>query len=157
MANLEPRRRFRFGVRTLLVAFVLLALGLTFVPKAYHRFYSVPLADSVASFNERFEWLYDDNSEPVLTEREVVDAIRAQLPKFVGPDEAKKELARIARTRMLPIDASLNATSAYRAENPSRNRLLWIELELILPDDTAFEFQIRRAGQRVTTTSNISP
>jgi hypothetical protein len=110
----------------------------------------VPLADSVASFNERFKWLYHDKSEPVLTEKEVVDAIQSQLPKLVAPDEAKRELARIARTRMLPIDASLNATSAYRANNPNRNRLLRIELELILPDDTAFEFQIRRGSGRST-------
>jgi hypothetical protein len=110
MSSALATSRFRFDVKTMLVIVALLALGLTFAPRIYEWYWSVPLADAVDELNSRYDWLYTEKGEPVLTEQEVISAIQSKLPTLFSR-ELKEIFSRIVRTHRLPHNASLKVST----------------------------------------------
>lgn len=107
------KSRVRFSLRLVLIAFVLLAIGLTAGIKFYNWYFSVPLADAVNEFNRRHAM-----SVNITWEDELSDSIRRQLPTLESSDEVKNILARIAETRTLPPQAFLDVSTDEWGLNP---------------------------------------
>jgi hypothetical protein len=80
--KIDSKGRLRFGLRFLLAAVAVAALLLGGGRELYYWYFSVPLADAVASFNLRAADDPVGKLEPPLTEDEIVSSIQSQLPEL---------------------------------------------------------------------------
>jgi hypothetical protein len=99
-----------------LISFLLVALGLTFAPRFYQWYYSVPLIDAVKEFNANnlrvgIRGLAVPMPVPFLSDGEVVASISTQLLTLNAPDKVEAILAEIERTHLLPYNAKLSLST----------------------------------------------
>ena len=138
--------RFRFSVRSLLYAVVLLALLLTFGPRIYEWYYagpSDPLGDAVASFNARYKDDPIGGYETPVTEAEIIASIRSQLPNLPASGQVKSIYSDIVRTRRLPRDVSLSVIPGWVLSDGTHHTVWWIDLYVPTGKNSGFTLRIR--------------
>jgi hypothetical protein len=146
------KRRFRFGVRSLLYAVAALALLLTFGQRVYQWYYAIPrvlVAEAVAKFNARFAHDAVGKHEPQITESEIVAAIRSQIPSLPASDAVKAIFSEITNTGLLPHDASLDAMSGWTLKDGTNYTVWWINLDVKTGEGSGFSLRIRENNEPV--------
>jgi hypothetical protein len=132
--------RFRFRIRTLLVAFLLLALLLTAGPVVYFRVTTLPLGRAVAGLNANIaDSLGKSGSGNAwLTEAQVLQQMRQVLAASDASSEVKQYLARLLESERLPRSANFLVT-AY--ENSATKKLVVTDIHvmLFLPEDRTYK------------------
>lgn len=146
----NKKRRFRFSLAFVLVVFAVTAVLLTFGRTAYDWYSTIPtipLADVVASFNSRSASDPVGQHESPLTEQEIVDAIRLQLPNLRASNQVKAILSKIASTKQLPHDARVYAMSGWTLRDGTHYTVWWINLDVKVGSNSGFGLRIRENNQ----------
>jgi len=138
---------FRFGLRSLFYAILVLAILLTLGLKINDWYHTVPLADEVVFFNVRSSDNSVGKNEPPITEAEIVASIRAQLPNLSANSEIKAIYANIVRTKRLPYDASLNAIPGWVVKDGTSYTVWWINLDVRTGGNSGYGLRIRENNQ----------
>ena len=131
----------RFGISTLLLAVALVAILMGH--SLYEWYTSTPLSDSVAAFNATASDHPVGRHEPPITEKEIVSAIRSQLPTLRASDQVKAIYTRIAQTRRLPRGASLSSIDGYSPSSGEDYTVWWINLSVVTGPQFQFSLRIR--------------
>jgi hypothetical protein len=135
-------KRPQFSLRVVFLLVTILALLLWLVPIAYDSWTAVPtraLEDAVDQFN--IDASLDDIGalEPPLTVKEVLAAIRADLPT----PNARTVFTRIVKTQQIPTTASLNFTTGYDSGSGSPHKVWWINLNVMTGKNTGYTLRVR--------------
>jgi hypothetical protein len=142
----DTNRRFRFNLKSMLLAMVALAVLLTLGAKIYEWYYAgptLPLADAVASFNAQYTNDPIGKFEPPLTETEIIASIRSQLPGLQASDQVKSVYAEIVRKKRVPQGASLNSMPGYDLGNGQSYTVWWINLDVPTGKNSGYGLRIR--------------
>jgi hypothetical protein len=145
-AAFVKKRRFRFGLKVLLLAVFVFAILLTAGMSLYNWYYTVPtvpLADAVGAFNSRYAGDAVGKYEPLLTEAEILAAIRAQLRTLPASKQVVAAYSTIARTRRIPQDASLHAIPRFQLKDGTEFTVWWINLDVTTGKNSGYALRIR--------------
>ncbi|MDA8564177.1 hypothetical protein N9L06_06990, partial [Mariniblastus sp.] len=145
----KPQNRIRFGLRTLVLAVGLVAVATWFVRIAYEWQTTIPLAESVATFNETASKDRVGMHEPPITEDEIFTAIKSALPNIKASDQVKAIYSRIVRTRRLPNSSSLNSISGYSPVSGENQQVWWINLDVMTEPSSGYALRIRETSNPV--------
>lgn len=124
---------FRFKLRSLLYAVVVLALLLSFGTIVFEWYFAVPtflLADEVAAFNSRAMGDPVGQYEPRITDAEIVAVIQAQLPNLLASKEVKTIYSDIVRTRRIPQGSHLHSMPGWTLATGQHYTVWWINLSV---------------------------
>lgn len=137
MENKGARSRFRFGIRSVLILFVFLAIALSYGPLWYGWVRSTHLYESVAIFNSNHHKFLVSHNAPRLTTKEVIASIRKQLPTLDANESVKKALGCIANAELVPHNATFNTTTFSHRSGYA------IDVDIMLTDETGYTFRVR--------------
>lgn len=104
----------------------------------------VSLADAVKEFNNRAGRDAVGSAEPVLTEDEVIAAlrgiIRSQHPQMT--DDIYDALQKVVTTGMMPAKASLTFTTGWGYKG-HKFRVWWVDLSIMTGENTGYTYRLR--------------
>jgi len=147
-AKNSTRWRWQFGLRFLFLAIAVVALLIWGTRKFRDWYYSIPLADAVASFNARAKEDSVGRLEPPLTEDEVIAAIQSQLPTLDASKQVKTIYREIARTRRIPRRGTLEAMPGF-GSGPAQKCVWWINLDVMTSKNAGYGLRIRATNDPV--------
>jgi hypothetical protein len=143
----SERRRFRFGLRAIFIAFISIAVLLTIASKVWDWYFAVPtipLADAVAFFNKKSREDSVGRQEPPMTEGEVIAAITAQLPTLAASNQVKAIYSAIVRTKRIPITASLDSIPGFSpASGKQLYTVWWVNLDIRPSENSGYALRVR--------------
>jgi hypothetical protein len=154
-ATNQHKRRWQFGLRFLFLAIAAAAMLIWGTRKVYDWYFSVPLSNAVASFNERAREDPVGKLEPLLTEDEVISAIESQLPTLKASRQVKEIYGRIARTRRLPARATIDAMPGF-GSGPAQKVVWWINLDVMASKTTGYGLRIRATNDPVAASQRAA-
>ncbi len=132
-------RRFRYTLQTL-VAFIAVAVLLLAVVRPLRDWLdSTPLAVAVLRMNADVRKTVQSTGGPV-TEEKVLAAIESELSRGNMPIRVQATLERIARSRRLPSDCSLEKRVYYKGEQIIECQV--VELRIPTGPNTGFRLHI---------------
>jgi hypothetical protein len=146
VGSVASRRRFQFGMRTMLLLVLASALLLWFGRVAYQRYNSIALRDAISAFNVRVQNNSVGKHEPPLTESEVIAAINEQLPTLDATAHVRSIYRRIAATGRLPLDAELDEIPGYQPRNGPSRDVWWINLNVMTGPTSGYGLRIRETN-----------
>jgi len=145
-ATIVKERRFRFGVKDLLLAVMVFAIVLTAGMSLYKWYFAVPtipLVDAVGAFNSRYADDPIGKYEPLLTEAEIIAAIRTKLPTLSASKQVIAAYSKIAVTGRIPQDASLHAIPRFQLKDGTEFTVWWINLDVTTGKNSGYALRIR--------------
>jgi hypothetical protein len=160
--GVNRKLRLRFGLRSLFAATAIVAVAVWSALQIYDWYYSVPLADAVASFNNRAADDPVGKLEPKLTEDEIVASIQSQLPVLDANHRTKAIYRQIVRNKRLPRSATLDSMPGYSPTVGKQYTVWWINLSVVTDENAGFGLRIREtnnpaAAANAATTATPGP
>ena len=115
----------------------------------------VPLAVVVQQLNQKAQEDHIGKTQPPLTEDEVIASIRAWLRENIrASDEVYATYQKIAESRMIPANATLEVTTRYYGNRGFDFDVWWVDLGIMTGPTTGFAFRIR--DQKIRTRERTS-
>jgi hypothetical protein len=139
-------RQVRFSLRSILIAITLVAVSLVVGARVYDWYVAVPtmpLADAIEAFNSKYAEHLVGKYEPPLTEGEVVAAINGQMSSLPAGSKVKTIYANIARSKQIPVNATLVAIPGFQPSNGTTYTVWWINLDVQTAKYSGYGLRIR--------------
>jgi hypothetical protein len=143
---INDKPRLQFGLRSLFFTIAVVALLVWSAQKLHDCYFSMPLAEAVASFNARAGDDPVGKLEPPITEDEVVASIHSQLPTLNATSQVKAIYNRIARIRRLPKGAALDPIPGYATASGKHYTVWWINLNVMTSKNSGYGLRIRETN-----------